>query len=112
VRWPTAAAGGERRWDSPATPIQGSEARFDALKASTGSARDAEDNRGGSCGGDAAERARIAAVRSTNSDEVKRTARCTETATNDAAGLLTSRRGSWTASHDGTVAEAMKQRRR
>jgi hypothetical protein len=47
-----------------------------------------------------------------NSGELKRTTRCTGTATNDAVDFLTSLRGSWTASHDRTAAEARKQRRR
>jgi hypothetical protein len=97
---------------SPTNSFSSSRPRFEEQAASTRSARDGEANNGGSCGGDTAERARIAVVRSTNSGEVKRSARCTETATNDAAGLLTSRRVSWTASHDGTAAEARKQRRR
>jgi hypothetical protein len=50
------AAGGERRRDLPTSSYSGSGARFDARKASTGSARVGEATGGGGNGGDAAER--------------------------------------------------------
>jgi hypothetical protein len=48
--------GGERRRDSPASSYSGSGARFDARKASIGSARVGEATGGGGNGGDATER--------------------------------------------------------
>jgi hypothetical protein len=92
-RRPTAAAGGERRRDSPATPIQGSGARFDAREASTRRAQDSGSILGGGSGGDAAARALGAAVRSTDSGDGPRATGCTGTATRDAGGFFTSLHG-------------------
>jgi hypothetical protein len=68
-RRPTAAAGGERRRDSPANSNSGSGARFEARLAPTRSSRNGEAGRDGESGGDAAERPDDAAARHGNSGE-------------------------------------------
>jgi hypothetical protein len=111
-RWPTAAAGGERRRDSPVTQIQGSGARFEARVASTRRARASEANRGGRCGREAAERALDAAERRRKSGDGSKALQSTGSMSSGTWELLTSLRSSGTASRGRSDTGGGEQRRR
>jgi hypothetical protein len=94
-RRPTAVAGSERWRDSPATPIQGSGARFEARVASMRGARAREARWGGGHGGVAARRTDGATARLKISGDGSKATGCTGTPSSGTEGPLTSLRSSW-----------------